>query len=196
MSWQCIFLNSTLKGKAQLRRYTLSESYKCPNHGNWGHKAIVPMSDVDIILDGKGYIRNSIEFNVLDPNIVWPEACACGYKFQTSDYKTLDVDRYYSGPNGLITTLREAPIASMWDADWMHGIDLYCREGISLHLKLPGNGEWCIDGPSQQTPNGKGWTRTGTPPLITASPSIHWPGVYHGWLQNGVLSDDIDGKKF
>ena len=34
------------------------------------------------------------------------------------------------------------------------------------------------------------WTCTGEPPNVTVHPSINYGGLYHGWLQNGVLSDD------
>lgn len=51
--------------------------------------------------------------------------------------------------------------------------------------------------------NGHGWTVTGEAPNITVHPSIGiykpkgQPGWdYHGWLKDGVLSDDIDGKKY
>lgn len=41
-----------------------------------------------------------------------------------------------------------------------------------------------------------GWTITGELPNITISPSINQVGKYHGWLQNGLLSDDIEGRKY
>lgn len=34
-----------------------------------------------------------------------------------------------------------------------------------------------------------GWVITGDPPNLTASPSIHIIGKYHGWLQNGELTN-------
>lgn len=33
----------------------------------------------------------------------------------------------------------------------------------------------------------------GTKPDITVTPSMHAVGIYHGWLTNGVLSDDLGG---
>lgn len=42
----------------------------------------------------------------------------------------------------------------------------------------------------------QGWTVTGDPPNITAMPSINVVGRYHGWLRDGVLSDDIEGRTF
>lgn len=41
-----------------------------------------------------------------------------------------------------------------------------------------------------------GWTVTGEAPNITMHPSINIMGFYHGWLQNGVLSDDCEGRQF
>lgn len=41
-----------------------------------------------------------------------------------------------------------------------------------------------------------GWTVTGKPPDITVSPSINYVGSYHGWLQNGVISQDVDGRNY
>ncbi|MCL5265184.1 MAG: hypothetical protein M1343_08345 [Chloroflexi bacterium] len=41
-----------------------------------------------------------------------------------------------------------------------------------------------------------GWTVTGEAPNITCSPSINAVGAYHGFLQNGVLSDDVEGRTY
>lgn len=60
-------------------------------------------------------------------------------------------------------------------------------------------GPWCIDAVSTDgngNNNENGWTVTGEVPNITASPSINFPGIYHGWLQNGILSDDVEGRRF
>lgn len=49
--------------------------------------------------------------------------------------------------------------------------------------------------PGEWTPKGHydGWTVTGTPPLITVSPSVDFDGEgvkhYHGFVQNGVIGD-------
>ena len=77
-------------------------------------------------------------------------------------------------------------------------------EDGELSVKLPGGGEWNIDRGrlwnEQIGREGKkplpAWTRTGEAPFITASPSINWVGKYHGWLQNGILTDDCEGRKF
>jgi len=43
---------------------------------------------------------------------------------------------------------------------------------------------------------GDGWIVTGREPLITLSPSINIVGSYHGWLRDGVISDDCEGRRF
>lgn len=58
---------------------------------------------------------------------------------------------------------------------------------------LPGGRVFCVDGKSA---GGGGWTVSGDPPRITVTPSINWEGHYHGWLIDGVLSDDCEGRRF
>lgn len=60
-------------------------------------------------------------------------------------------------------------------------------------------GPWCVDAQSTDghgNYTGHGWTVTGTPPNLTASPSINMVGIYHGWLKNGVLTDDLEGRTY
>lgn len=74
-------------------------------------------------------------------------------------------------------------------------------EKTELVVKLPSGTDWNMDRGrvlnaklgAQKVPQ---WTRTGEPPNITAYPSINHTGRYHGWLKDGVLSDDIEGRKF
>lgn len=62
-----------------------------------------------------------------------------------------------------------------------------------LIVQLPGRGgPFCMDALYAN----EAWTVTGDPPNITVSPSINAVGDYHGWLQNGVLSDDCEGRTF
>jgi hypothetical protein len=62
-----------------------------------------------------------------------------------------------------------------------------------LMVALPDGEFWMVD----QRFRGKasGWTVTGSPPAITARPSIVSDG-YHGWLTDGVLSDDLEGRTY
>lgn len=105
---------------------------------------------------------------------------------------------YRRADTGEETTLLEASPGAMYYADWMlykgseKPGDLFCGpDGHCLVLLVPG-GQWMVDGPASNGPKGKpGWTRSGTPPDVTASPSIgigERCEIYHGWLRNGILS--------
>ena len=77
-------------------------------------------------------------------------------------------------------------------------------DGDELSVKLPSGSEWNIDQGRRYNvqPERAGkkplpaWTRTGEPPRVTAYPSINHQGKYHGWLKDGVLTDDCEGRTF
>jgi hypothetical protein len=79
-----------------------------------------------------------------------------------------------------------APAGTMIRASWY---DEYSHhpDGIeSWLIALPDGGDWIS---SQHATGGGYWTVTGTPPQITATPSI-WhnsPTGWHGWARNGEL---------
>lgn len=60
-------------------------------------------------------------------------------------------------------------------------------------VMFPGGVAFCID---RKSSDGTGWTVTGEPPNITVSPSIDHRGKWHGFLQNGVISDDVEGRRY
>ncbi|MDE2467968.1 MAG: hypothetical protein KGL35_04315 [Bradyrhizobium sp.] len=66
-----------------------------------------------------------------------------------------------------------------------------------LLVVLPGKDLFLVDGKcwNEKGMYG-GWEVTGEAPLITVSPSINIVGFYHGWLRNGIISDDCEGRKF
>lgn len=67
-----------------------------------------------------------------------------------------------------------------------------------LIVKLPGGLYFLIDGQCYSGAKGHydGWKVSGKPPRITVKPSINFKGRYHGWLRDGVISDDCEGRKF
>jgi len=68
---------------------------------------------------------------------------------------------------------------------------------LPLLVMLPKAGVFCVDSKCwDQNGMHGGWTVTGTAPLITVSPSINVVGVYHGFIQNGVLTDDCEGRTY
>lgn len=68
---------------------------------------------------------------------------------------------------------------------------------LPLILTFPLGVFFCLD--SMTIKDGQmsgGWTVIGDAPMITVHPSINLVGHYHGWLQAGVLTDDVDGRVF
>lgn len=113
----------------------------------------------------------------------WPRACAsCGAPFGADDAWQVNYDLVHTrSDGGPDTTTSDAPVGAMWFRDiegcWAG------PDGRTLIVRTPG-GDWMPDAPSRQ---GTPWTRSGTAPVITASPSILFPGGYHAWLRDGVL---------
>ena len=65
-----------------------------------------------------------------------------------------------------------------------------------IAIIVPNGKLWEIDRLSLSTipgKHGEGWEVTGDFPNISVTPSIVVPG-YHGWLQNGVFSSDLEGR--
>ena len=85
----------------------------------------------------------------------------------------------------------QVPVGAMaWLAhkpgnEHMLPVDQHGATQQHLAVVTPG-GTWCIDCPA--TNSKQGWTRTGEPPKVTATPSIQC-GPYHGWLRDGMLTD-------
>ena len=192
MSWQCFMLEPTLRGRRALRRFTWSSETQCPVYPNWGHDASTPIEDGDMHRNPAGYF-DCDDKNVPHDDPRWPTQCACGYQFADSDQWQVSVNQIYRAEDGREFTIHpsradQAPAGAMWRSEWLEP-HMAGPDGISLTMVLPDGHHWTIDGPST---SGGGWTRTGTPPMITVRPSILTPH-YHGWLTDGVLSDDLDG---
>lgn len=187
---KCFMLQPTNRARRWLRRYYSAERPDgmrlCEPNGY--HNAMALIDDADLIRTERGgHSLDSLTWPEDDPR--WPEKCDhCDYRFHEKETRQLFYVPIYLTPDGKEVTIRSsglpgldsAPPGSMWYADW-----LSCWKGPdqrSLVLMTPG-GEWCIDSPAS---NGPGWTRTGTPPIVTARPSIICGG-YHGWLTDGEL---------
>ncbi len=107
------------------------------------------------------------------------------------------------------------------DALNLHWFRFFCKEDrLSENYKqqprparppilvyLPGRSLFCVDGACWRTvpdPNGRGsrveyyggWTVTGSAELLTVSPSINCVGIYHGFITDGVITDDCEGRKY
>lgn len=79
-----------------------------------------------------------------------------------------------------------------------------CPKRPPLIVWLPGGAAaWCLD---NRAPNGGHWDFSPVEPLpgesmeswvqkLTVTPSINAVGCYHGFIRNGALTSDVDGRK-
>ena len=66
-----------------------------------------------------------------------------------------------------------------------------------LLVFMPSRTLFCVD--AMQLNKGErygGWQVTGVEPNITLASSIHLDRQYHGYIQNGIISDDLDGRTY
>lgn len=199
MPWTCVLLVATDQASLELRRFASGSA--CDKSENGMHEARTLIGTAAIVVTERGgWHIEETEPPISDPR--WPRQCACGYRFAPTDIYQLSPSRLYTRQDtGALLTLAEAEPGMLWDAPWFADFDPPWAgpDGRCLIMRLPGNGEWTIDGPSSN--NGPGWTREGEPPRITARPSILSHGSstrqgYHGWLTDGVLSDDLEGRTY
>jgi hypothetical protein len=196
MPWTCVLLVETDQASLALRRFSY-EACAAKPHGMNFHDARTYIGVTPIIVSE----RKTWDVEVAQPPQTdprWPIQCVCGYVFQEGDTWQLSKNRLYARQDtGALLTLHEVDPGMMWETPWFadewHGPDGRCYT-----MALPGHGEWTIDGPSS---NGQGWTRSGEPPKLTVTPSILSHGSstrkgYHGFLTDGVLTDDLEGRNY
>lgn len=185
---QCFLIEDAGVCHRYLRRSSVGS---CPARGGSYHDAAVFLDEAPTPRTPDGYVDCTIKWAADDPR--WPTACACGYVFTADDRQDLfvfDLWKRADGQPGLFTVhgspypqTERAPAGSMWDAWWNHtdsDRSWAGADGLSLCVMLPDGVDWCMD------IAGHTWTREGTPPNVTARPSILSPG-YHGFLTNGAL---------
>jgi len=102
----------------------------------------------------------------------------------------------------------EVQIGAMWPMDDEQFASWGDREGFlarglgrpPMYVSLPGGTWFLIDSrfydPAHGGFYGEGWNPTGQAPQVTLHPSVNNHGRYHGWIQNGVISDDVEGRTF
>lgn len=193
---QCFMIEPTGRQRRSLRRFASQrydsvvdgravylageeERVKCPGRFSYHNASVL----LDEVAADDSPIGDTWSHD--DPR--WPKACECGYVFADFDRWQLFRESLYRRPEtDELVVLREAPVGAMWNATWFVDRGHFVGpDGRSLVVMTPG-GEWNIDGPSN---NGPGWTRSGEPPNVTASPSILIGTRYHGWLRNGWLEE-------
>lgn len=72
------------------------------------------------------------------------------------------------------------------------------RQGVYVMLPGPHNGWNPFDPYRCYVHEGKAnrWSVSGEWPNVTVTPSINAPGQYHGFIQDGVLTDDCEGRTY
>lgn len=195
MAWPVFMVEEAGFDLVSLRRFRFSTETEstCPR-GGIHDASVVVGTCVSAAKDAQGYRKAENPPREFFGDKQWPNVCSCGYAFRPDDEWQVNLEPYYRAADGQHWPMRELPIGAMLNALWMLS-RWVGPDGLSLQVKLPPGGPhdwWNIDGPSYNNGvQGPGWTRTGIVPNITVNPSIDYPGHYHGWLQNGALSDPL-----
>lgn len=185
--WKLFMTERTKWSRRSLRRY--ASGSKC-NVRSYHDASVVIDPQIEVAPGEQGGFMEG-EYKD-DPR--WPKACDCGHAFQEDDNRQVNVSPLYSGsPDGQLYILREMPPGGVWDSPWFDIAKYRGPDGKTWCVMMPGGQEWIVYGPSS---DGNKWQVTGTLPNITAHPSIGIPGYYHGFIRDGVITEDADGRKF
>jgi hypothetical protein len=181
----------TNRVQRQLRRFVFSSESPCPGPFKY-HNGHTPFPEGTVRAEkmDDGYeVWRFDDDKEIPPHddVRWPIKCDdCAYVFGPNDQWQLFHDVVYARKDtGETMTLRDCPPGAMYDATWYPDKG---PDGISLCVALPpggGHDYWHVDGHAK---GGGKWTRTGTAPNVTASPSILTPR-YHGFLRGGFLEE-------
>lgn len=191
--WKCFLVSESKFVRLSFRRFTYSGTKDC---GGRGHEAEVMIADrLEHESDrsmGKGEFAG-------DPR--WPQKCqACGYSFVEEDQWQVNYCRLFGDAAGRLFRLRETPPGAMWIADWFPDKGPNGQwsgpDGKVWCLMMPGGIEWIVYSYSTGPEPRQKWSVSGTPPLITVSPSINIVGSYHGCVKDGVVSEDCEGRPY
>ena len=198
MAWRCFMVRESDFVQIYLRRYSAGV-YACPTT----FPGSVTYHNAEVIIDPQApaaeheLVGKSPDAEMkADPR--WPKHCACGRAFHPEDYWQYNVDHLYEGsPDGKLYRLRDLPPGAIWRATWMEDIqeNPYSNPAGEVYaLMLPSGNEWLIYGKASNS--NKKWNVEGELPGITVTPSILQEGKYHGYVKNGLVTDDCEGRKF
>jgi hypothetical protein len=215
MPIRTFWLEPTGRVRIALRRYANrppGTSWTCAD--GWHEAVVWTGEEVCEVRNERGYRTQPIPTPPRD-DPRWPVGCGkdCGYRFTDTDlWQVWDEPLWRRADTGELRILHTgmtppdiaaAEPGASWDAAWM-GDSWRGPDGIHLTVRCPrpdgsegSPHDWPVDGPSN---SGGRWTRSGDPQAcnVTASPSIaigdpNKPGYYHGFLQNGTLTDHLGG---
>lgn len=193
-TYECFLIERTDRCQRWLRRYRaddLASGVACPTDPAGYHQAWTPIEDGRVLevtdeVPGRIIYRTEpMTWPRDDPR--WPTHCSCGYVFAEGDHWQLFWETIYRRVDNpsVELTLRDVPPGAIWPAPW-YPPEWGYQGGPPLVVQTPG-GPWCLGQPEHGT--GLHWEVSGTPPRLTAYPSILIGGSrpYHGWLRDGKL---------
>ncbi len=190
MPWKVFIATESAYCRRGLRRYSSGSS--CPK-GQFSYHNVEVIIDPMLPVAVTDLTSKPGEESEFEGDPRWPTHCECGYKFHPEDSWQVNVNHLYEGDGRELFILREAPIGAAWHAPWLDHPKWSGPDGKAWCVMMPGGNEWIVYGPSA---NGKPWDVKGTIPNITVSPSIGIKGHYHGFIKHGVISEDVDRRKF
>lgn len=187
---QCFWVEPNGKALRTLRRYRRGDD-QCEQNPSGYHNAVVEIGDDFDVLwasgdDGARYVA-AIDASDYAGDERWPTHCVCGYEFTEDDHWQVHQEPIYAAADGRRAWTspaheRRPTPGAMFDTFWRP--ELRKEDGLAISVVCPNGEVWCID---EQARSGGFWTRQGTPPNLSVTPSIV-AGDYHGFLTNGVLS--------
>lgn len=201
----CFFLTPTGEARVDLRRFSPTSTRPCTVKGAWGCDATTK-GVATVALDGRPPrdADDAERYPHDDPR--YPTHCeACKQPFAPTDsYQVREEALYARSDGGEPTTLKEAPIGAMWDAEWLHdltGSFHVGEDGYCLTVRLPNGHHWTIDSRAsnctlREDNVHRCWVRHGKAPDITVDKNGHTCGAgagsilagdYHGFLRGGYL---------
>lgn len=166
------------------------------------HNVSVDIGTFPSIKTEGGYLSSpTVEEYQNDPR--WPTKAICGYEFTDDDYRQVNDEEIYTGPDGREYTL-DNPVPGMIYESWWLAPDWAGEEdGKSYICITPDGWIWQIDGPCSNCTRPEEphhcWCRHGEAPNFTVDKvgntckagagSIQTPN-WHGFLKNGILSEN------
>lgn len=204
MDIPCFLIEPTGRVAQSLIVYTYDSGEECGEGKDRYHRGEVALPIVEWPAGDRDYPDVRLD----DETLTWPTRCdRCGVELPANIWRrSASSSRIFRN----VTTGEEysaahrAPVGAMFRTPWLASVCRAPDGGDPLTVNTPG-GHWTIDlcasgceearkPLAERLASGhRCWQWSGTPPLVTATPSIainmSSPGGYHGWLTNGVLRD-------
>lgn len=201
--WRVFMIEPSPYVRRLLRRFTWSDDTltgPCPVHKS-GHNQVLVVEPVLAAPPFEDGLLGRPVTKEYEGDPRWPAHCPCGYKFKQDDqWQGMENRLFWGSPDGRLYEPGDVdlPVGACWEAPWFAHGSWVGPDGRSFCVQLPSGREFAMDGPASNNPAPKGWTRVGTPPFFTIRPSIlqHGGRGYHGFIDNGVLSECYDGHTY